>query len=482
VPFRHSPQPVAPSHWSKDFVEHLRTVHLALIATAAALIVVALTTKPYSTEVAKNELHKILDLQKNWNQYLFPFTEAPRASFNFVKSTPLASGLISQNDIDNDIGMDPLWFTRKTLKGTYKDDESKTQPDFRLILPEYQTVMTNFNKSDTIDHFNDIEYAGKIPDRLDLVQYWWDSLDSKGVEIRNPISLAQCGLLYDRDKKKFYKLSLYFERVSLQTGTPDELSEPTPQKSDVTLTLEPDEPIAFVGRLARIYGTKSVSLPVVRYSYNKVNTEKIAAYKGLLHSDFAHSFYDLRQVANKHGVEDLLELQSVLSTSEVSETAVFEAFGIKFPADVATLGGTIALLCVQLYFFLYLRKLSGSLKPDDPGWDVPWIGMDSTGLAGGIFLLTVALLPVASMTLLGAVSAARFTRGYRQLNSIHVLPHCEVWHWYWSVQAKIYCLTAAVIVSLVLGLLCWKYRPQLSRGSEPIESPADLTDIDANEI
>src|SRR5215472_12744194 len=35
----------------------------------------------------------------------------------------------------------------------------------------------------------------------------------------------------------------------------------------------------------------------------------------------------------------------------------------------------------QLYFFLYLGKLDGRLRPDDPGWDVPWIGMDCSKLA-----------------------------------------------------------------------------------------------------
>src|SRR5215469_4918784 len=52
MPLRRAQQPT-PAHWSKDFVEHLRTVHFALIATALALIVIALTTKPYSTDVAK---------------------------------------------------------------------------------------------------------------------------------------------------------------------------------------------------------------------------------------------------------------------------------------------------------------------------------------------------------------------------------------------------------------------------------------------
>jgi hypothetical protein len=57
----------APAHWSKDFVEHLRTVHFALIATAVALVIVAVTTKPYSTAVAARELRQIQDLRSQWS-------------------------------------------------------------------------------------------------------------------------------------------------------------------------------------------------------------------------------------------------------------------------------------------------------------------------------------------------------------------------------------------------------------------------------
>jgi hypothetical protein len=60
-----------PVHWSKDFVEHLRTVHFALIATAVALVIVALTTKPYSTAVAKNEFHRLRGFMRNWTPDAF---------------------------------------------------------------------------------------------------------------------------------------------------------------------------------------------------------------------------------------------------------------------------------------------------------------------------------------------------------------------------------------------------------------------------
>jgi hypothetical protein len=136
-----------------------------------------------------------------------------------------------------------------------------------------------------------------------------------------------------------------------------------------------------------------------------------------------NSFYDLRQIADKNGYDNFTNLEEILSKSETSEAPVFEAFGIKFPADIATLGGTLALLGVQLYFFLYLRKLYGSLKQHDPGWDVPWIGMDSSGLAQSAYMATIVILPVVSETILSLKTAARLSMGYRKFLEfpIHLL-------------------------------------------------------------
>jgi hypothetical protein len=59
---------------------------------------------------------------------------------------------------------------------------------------------------------------------------------------------------------------------------------------------------------------------------------------------------------------------------------VFEALGMKFPADKVTLWGIILILSVQLYFFVYLRQLSGRLRANDPGWDTPRVGRDTSGI------------------------------------------------------------------------------------------------------
>jgi hypothetical protein len=56
-----------PAHWSKDFVEHLRTVHFALIAVSAGLILLVLSARKYDAIVALVQIEEIIDLQKQWS-------------------------------------------------------------------------------------------------------------------------------------------------------------------------------------------------------------------------------------------------------------------------------------------------------------------------------------------------------------------------------------------------------------------------------
>jgi hypothetical protein len=505
VPFRHSPQSITPAHWSKDFVEHLRTVHLTLIATAAALIVVALTTKSYSTEVAKNELHKILELQKNWSPDLYlsfkpekggPFLlgaskvhslEAARENRQSQKRL----GLIIDEGIDDILAKEDI---RKAvqidcgLKTSHSISEAGHERKVDIDFPDECLLL---GVDDSVGKARGPDQPlGKIPETLAGVEQWWDDLDRSDRALYTPTKVGQIAAISEATvmgSRRFTgPINSPWEVLALTvTGPPrnfkpfeidDDLNLDLPYSGSMKLDVQHDRTsnsLRFAGffepsnrKDPRLY----VVFPVITYDYVKLDSTSLSSYMKLVRGDADHIFYDLRRVADKNGYENLSKLEDVLSKSEVSETAVFEAFGIKFPADVATLGGTVALLSVQLYFFLYLRKLSGSLKPDDPGWDVPWIGMDSSGLARTIFQGTVVIVPIASIVLLGGAAAARFTRGYRQLNSIHLLPHCQIWNWHWTTQVKAVLLIAAVILSAILGVLCWKYRPQLTP-STPTEEP-----------
>lgn len=467
MPPQRRSKPITPAHWSKDFVEHLRTIHLTLIATAAAVVVVALTTKPYSTEVAKNELHKILELKANWSANFFRRDTVQSVS-DSKPVNPLFPRVLPKQ-LEDDVGLDnsPICYV-PTQSGTLEcefplDDsivieQSMRAGDFAHLMPPPPETLSDF-------------------------KVWWHIfLDSDDYIIYFPKHIARTGNFYDSSNHLRNKVEIYpiYER-SLRKP---KLSRPI-KPGKAKLAFDWSRGLVFVigsapDRFVATPPSDTFVASVTRYEYTRINSKYLAKHLGLASGDFQHVFYDLRQVADKNGYENLSKLEDILSKSETSETPVFEVFGIKFPADVATLGGSIALLGAQLYFFLYLRRFSGGLNPDDAGWEVPWIGMDSSLLARGTYLLTITLLPATSMVILSEEAASRFTRGYRELNSIHLLAPLHKWHW--TVQVKTTALIVAIVLSAILGILSWRYRPQPGRGLSSEPSPADLTDIDSNEI
>jgi hypothetical protein len=121
-------------------------------------------------------------------------------------------------------------------------------------------------------------------------------------------------------------------------------------------------------------------------------------------------FPDLARAGHDLEALELDDVEKFISSEAAKGTEVFEAFGMKFPAGQITFWGIAVLLGVQLYFFVYLKQLSGRLGRTDAGWDVPWIGMDTSILARSIFFLTVVLLPCLTMALLGAHAISQLER------------------------------------------------------------------------
>ncbi len=126
---------------------------------------------------------------------------------------------------------------------------------------------------------------------------------------------------------------------------------------------------------------------------------------------FDTSFSDLAQEAKEKRLEalQLEELKRIVSEDAAKGSEVLELFGFKFPIGNVSLWSTVLLWCIQLYFLVYLKQLSGKLGPTDKGWDVPWIAMDQSPLARSLLLVTITFLPCMSLAFLGV-------RTFRQLN------------------------------------------------------------------
>src|SRR5438876_1117330 len=54
-------------HWSKDFVEHLRTVHFALITVSVGLVLLILSSRQYSPGAAIVQLGVLSEAANNWD-------------------------------------------------------------------------------------------------------------------------------------------------------------------------------------------------------------------------------------------------------------------------------------------------------------------------------------------------------------------------------------------------------------------------------
>jgi len=322
-----------------------------------------------------------------------------------------------------------------------------------------------------------------MPESLPDIGNFWRLLDKEDVQYYFPMSIDTLGILTDEDDR--FEDKIQFSSVASNSENDFLFPHDEDQKHPVDMSLEKtsdlsshqaDVVLQFAGDYYPKKGSKNpdkIHAAVTTYIYAELNGEHLAKYLRVDSPSFNRAFYDLLQVADKNGVYTLPELSEVLSKSELSETPVFEAFGIRFPTDLATLGGTIVLLCVQLYFFVYLRRLYGSLSPNDPGWNVPWIGMDASGLTRMVFFVTVVIFPSLSLVVIGGEESIRATRIYWDWvgNGFH---HDPVGIWSWVVKLKLLGIIAAVILSGYLGFLSWIYRPQIA-GVLVSEKPEEVS-------
>jgi hypothetical protein len=184
-------------------------------------------------------------------------------------------------------------------------------------------------------------------------------------------------------------------------------------------------------------------------------------FRNLRPGVFERSFSDLAAAARNQMDLPLERVETSIHDDVSKGNDFFEAFGMKFPAGKVTLWGELLLLSVQLYFFVYLRQLYGKLCADDTGWDVPWVGMDSSSLSQIILLVSLVFLPIAAMGLLGGQAFLVWGKTG--------LP--DGWWHRLLYRSEPFALGVALIASTGLGILSWRYRPRVEAEEPSCPSP-----------
>lgn len=442
------PSAFTPQHWSKDFVEHLRTVHFTLVTVSIGLILI-LTSTSYDARRAFSEFNAVVEMRK-WLIENFSVSEPPQV----VESlTPRKNRLLSFDVVC----CNATYFEARPDPSAVSADSTLRGRSFLFHIVE----PNSFECKGWYSHFD----LKNPPNSVRQFASWWDG--------RLPVA-------FDRVNGIANSGSLS-RMIRDETGT---RTEQLPGTVKITADVDKNSAgEAFVSKAIKLdlgngncgYPTKLYDTPAAlagddgKYFFVfKVNTIRSTILdQNSLHNQFADlrpggfssSFRDLAKAAEGRDDLPLDALAPVLRDEASKLGEAFEAFGVKFQGEQITRWGMVVLIGVQLYLLMYLIRLSKHLRVDDPGWDVPWMAMDESRLARAMLFFSVVLLPAAAASLL-------VIQTVRQV--------VVEWTWHtvaataWQDAMEIVLMFLGFVFCLALSILSWKYRPQLDQSARQL--------------
>jgi hypothetical protein len=423
-------------HWSKDFVEHLRKIHFALITLSTGLIILVLSSQPYNPKVASEEVREILKLQRVGSPAWLRSQPA-----RFVPADQDLAPRLTHTLPDHYIALRDESYHPKTIRGTIHTSQ-KTM-DVMFVFPDddwFQTTWSSYRAG------SPQEFPGTLPE----FQEWWDSLlhpEEHYIDVNFALNVKDEGTIAGLPESSNYVLL---------HDAPDTDSA----LKHVNLRKHLDsQKSGFVGRLPK--SNQEVFFYTGLYNHVEASQALLQGFfPSLCRGSFAESFSDLAKATAGLGPLTLEETRKLVSDEAAKGSDRFEAFGMKFPVDQVTRWGAILLLSVQIYLFAYLRQLTGKLSSTDPAWEAPWIGMDQSLLSRVIVFATVVLLPCIAVALLGSLAVQQVLRAGT--------PHdiCNVALSWKGLTIGSYLQMLGFVVAALcagyLGALCWKRRPTIS--------------------
>lgn len=406
------------SHWSKDYVEHLRTVHFTLVVVCIALVVLITSDRKSTVSNAREELKGIRAVAEKWDRdwikkeaaisfagMQLPVAQLPADAGHSEVEIDLPNGksVVMQLVYDG-----PNWMMNAS------DDSLRSPIPYRypLLLQEQPLFLNGFHE-------------------------FWDSL-AKRPRFEVPLTLDDTPRAFHQGqpltarfvsgKKPTISTPLHL-KLSIRQIEADARYE-YPKGSYVS---EPGLLMPFAttyslgdGVAVPITGSKSV--------FADVYAHFIPADSGWRREPYNDVFPNLSSVTKNYEQLNFETVDKILEAEESRAGDSFEAIGIKFPAEGVSQWGFVLILGIQIYFFLHLYELTPKLKASDEGWEVAWIGVYKSHLARTVYFISTVLLPAAAALVL--------------LNHLPALAKSP--HW-----LRITALILGAGLSLSFGLLAW---------------------------
>jgi hypothetical protein len=365
-------------HWSADFVEHIRTVHFALVGVCLALIGVIQFKKPLEVTTAQSQLQEIKSAVDRWD-----------------------TDVILQNALSN-LGLNS--FPPMFMPVAGKIDNAFRVDNRMCVMSEATAILLPANNTSAghiIYQDKWKEELFKKPSSLREFRDFWDR-KATALSFKNT-NHAGDKILLARKNGADEVLVFHPGKIDFSSGSFEgpEISMTDRKQEQSIADLLHVSPARFV--LSWNLGEDKALLPVpISETTLDVQPALIRTHPYWKPGAFSRSFSDLDKATASVQDRSFEGISSNLQEeASKPKTESFEVFGVKFPVEKATRWGILLIVGIQLYLWIHLHELSPKLKEGDAGWDVAWIGVYRSLPARTLFVSSTALLPVLTIGALG---------------------------------------------------------------------------------
>jgi hypothetical protein len=382
-------------HWSKDFVEHLRSVHFALIAVCVGAIVLAAARTQSEMSRAHEQLKQIHDVVKTWGDGYLLEPIAPTTENHNEDSQPqiLAVDLPAGTVYLSIQFVGPKSFVRLNSDAA-RYAPPKTEKDKFLLNPPVSP-----------------------PQSLSEFQRLWDSTRS-GATINTPIGLpTEC--LFKRTSQPWSELEHVpcrwldtsnthnAVKIEFKLANANQIlsGEHTLRETLDVRQIKPFDYFYTFYQWPESLREFRVALPVRSFQRGWFDAEGrlLGKHPGWHRGSFETEFRELATISKEYNTIDLDTAERILAAEERRSAESLDAFGMKFPAETVIRrgAGAIVILAVQFYLWAHLFEFRRKLRPSDEGWNVAWMGVYETRPARFMLYGSILLLPIAAILALG---------------------------------------------------------------------------------
>jgi hypothetical protein len=465
-----------PAHWSKDFVEHLRTVHFTLIALCLGLIVLAFFPSKFDIQVARDEATEIFEAANKWDEnFLTTYAdESIRADPEALQLNdrfkpvgfPDLSGSVSEpgfTQLMHSVFDDRFWIGSFVVvdKGPKFDMPLRIALTFksrywRAIDVQRPSELRSPDVSE-----DQISESFRSPQNLKEFRLLWD-WSLRPISVTIPSEPESCRVIFS-DKN-------YSSKCSVTTTSSELWEEMKGGTRNDTIgdayfsSSQGDTPAEFIVKPVANAPIKpdfylKIEVPVksvrvLRLDPQRVLLRRFSSWANKYKMPFKEAFRELAAVDEPFETADLESAKNILAADAEREGDSFEAVGMKIPAEIAVQFGALFVLGVQLYMWIHLHEFGNRIERA-AGFDVAWIGVYDSHPARFVFLSTLLVLPWTTVVILS----------YKWLHLRS--DHRPSW---WAIAI------AANVASLLLTYLIFRVLPKAT--SETPESATDLGSMD----